>query len=180
MGHESRRTHSLDDIRLTREWLFWYAFMILISLRSRINFPNLDYNQPRVMAFKIAVPNINFPPGQDLSSSSRSQGQRETNSKNTYRYIADVKFSNGRDVKIPAGYTTFVPTITPTKPIIPFVSNVTFVGSSPCGLPYSNLNAVACISGQNQTVFGAQVTLDTGNAYRPGKCYSIRTYCLIF
>lgn len=144
--------------------------MMLISLRSRNNYLILAYDQPRVMSFKIAVPNVNFPPGEDPGSYSSKSGGCETNSKHAYRYIADVKFSNGRSVEIPAGYTTFIPTITPTKPVVPFVSNVTFGESSPCGSRYNSLGN--CISDQNQTIFGAQVTLDNGNVYQPGKYFS--------
>jgi len=140
-------------------------FALGLAIIMALNF-YLDYSQPVVVPFTVAVPNVNYPPGLHVSYSSGSDTGLETYSKHAYRYTALVAFQSGYKVKIPAGYTTFDPVHDASLPTRAFSTNVTFEEEAWRSWDhYDN-----CTADMEETIFGAQVTLDGGNVVRTGKC----------
>jgi hypothetical protein len=118
--------------------------------------------------FAVAVPNVNYPPALQSSSHSWSfDSIRAANSKHAYRYIAFITFRSGREVEIPAGYTTFYPTHDTPLPTRPFASNIT-LEEEPTNWRWDRFDE--CAAGVEKTVFEAQVTLEGGNVVRIGEC----------
>jgi len=125
-------------------------------------FVTKDYSRPHVVPFAVAIPNVNFPPGTGRSGfSSHFGSMHDAESQHRYFYIAVITFASGRTVKVPAGYTTFLPTPADLPPATPFASNITFERDD-CN------QRIDCRSSRQFPIFGAQVTLEGGNVVRQG------------
>lgn len=136
---------------------FYRIYIIVLTC----NLVTEDYSRPHVVPFGVAIPNVNFPPGTGRSGFSSYLGSvHEAGSQHHYLYIAVVTFAGGRIVKVPAGFTTFLPTPADLPPATPFVSNITF--------KEDNCNQGIDWPSMQLPVFRAQATLEGGNVVRQG------------
>lgn len=142
------------------------SFDLVISIYEiyRHNLP-ADYSRPVVTPFLVAVPNVNFPPGQRSHGLWHTGEEEIAGSKHSYHYTAVITFANGKTISVPAGYTTFFPTHEALPPAKKIVTNVTFEELPKCRT-WGQLDE--CASNAESTTFGAQVTLEGGNVVRAG------------
>ncbi|KAJ7696432.1 hypothetical protein B0H17DRAFT_398290 [Mycena rosella] len=136
---------------------------------------NPDFSRPIVTPFTVAVPAVNYPPAVDRYRNWYSPILRHSFSDLGYRYIAVVTFSDGRSVDVPAGHTTFVPTVHASPEQAPFTWNATFAewSTSRCGddSPEEKKRAdelERCLPEAQRSAFVAEVTLESGNVVTKG------------
>ncbi|KAJ6527269.1 hypothetical protein DFH09DRAFT_1371470 [Mycena vulgaris] len=117
--------------------------------------------QPVVTPFTVAVPAVNYPPGLIKSRHLESPLSRHSFSDLGYRYTAVVTFTDGRIVDVPAGYTTFIPTVHVSAEKTPFSWNTTFEEAPRCGdeTPYQK---------KAHRRPSKKITLDEGNIVQAG------------
>lgn len=119
-----------------------------------------------MVPFAVAMPNVQFPPGQDAPSVCDEQESRDNlvQSKHVYRYAALITFSGGRLVEVPAGYTTFHPAPPPSVPVHHMSStNVTFSheGWGTCAMTGLPMNVL-------RPMYTARVDLENGGVVHAG------------
>ncbi|KAJ6527270.1 hypothetical protein DFH09DRAFT_164356 [Mycena vulgaris] len=134
---------------------------------------NPDFSQPVVTPFTVAVPAVNYPPGLIKSRHLESPLSRHSFSDLGYRYTAVVTFTDGRIVDVPAGYTTFIPTVHVSAEKTPFSWNTTFEEMPRCGdeTPYQKRRTEdleKCLPKAQRSTFVAEITLDEGNIVQAG------------
>ncbi|KAJ6527274.1 hypothetical protein DFH09DRAFT_1187083 [Mycena vulgaris] len=134
---------------------------------------NPDFSQPVVTPFTVAVPAVNYPPGLNKYRYLDGLVSRHSFSDLSYRYTAVVTFTDGRIVDVPAGYTTFIPTVHTSAAKTPFSWNTTFGEAPRCGDETADQKKHAedfekCLPKAQRSTFVAEITLDEGNIVQAG------------
>ncbi|KAJ7137754.1 hypothetical protein C8R44DRAFT_336294 [Mycena epipterygia] len=125
---------------------------------------NPDLTHPIVTPFTVAVPAVNYPPATERYRLARNS--RHFFSDLTYQYIAIVRYTDGRTVDVPAGYTTFIPEGSVLPTTTPFSWNTTFV--DPCGGDFRDTELEKCLPSTQRSEFVAEITLEEGNVVQKG------------
>ncbi|KAJ6527268.1 hypothetical protein DFH09DRAFT_164284 [Mycena vulgaris] len=134
---------------------------------------NPDFSQPVVTPFTVAVPAVNYPPSLNKYRHLDGLVSRHSFSDLSYRYIAVVTFTDGRTVDVPAGYTTFIPTVHASAAKTPFSWNTTFGEAPRCGDETPDQkkrteDLEKCLPKAQRSTYVAEITLDEGNVVQAG------------
>ncbi|KAJ7307000.1 hypothetical protein DFH08DRAFT_900975, partial [Mycena albidolilacea] len=139
---------------------------------------NPDLSQPFVIPFTVAVPAVNYPPVFDAYSSIQSSDPvfRHSSSNLGYRYIAVVRFVDGRTEDMLAGHTTFVPSCQGAVQQAPFARRTAFEtpdcrrrrDDSPV-LKKRAEDLERCLPESQRSAFIAEIHLEEGNVVHQGQ-----------
>ncbi|KAF7356401.1 hypothetical protein MVEN_00972700 [Mycena venus] len=137
---------------------------------------NPDLSQPIVTAFTVAVPCVNYPPV--LQSNHRhilrAPVLKHSFSDLSYRYFAVVTFIDGRIEDVPAGRTTFIPSLQLNPQQTLRTWNVTFEDfdcrrdTSPA-MKKRDEDLEKCLPEVDRSSFVAEITLEEGNILQRGQ-----------
>ncbi|KAF7370317.1 hypothetical protein MSAN_00663100 [Mycena sanguinolenta] len=142
---------------------------------------NPDLTQPIVTPFTVAVPAVNYPPVNYESRQVYGPVSRHSFSVLGYRYIAVVKFADGRTENVLAGHTTFAPVSQAGARPGPYMANTTFeeVEESKCNEDFDPTSQKMagkraeglkrCLPESLRSVFSAEIFLESGNAVHKGR-----------
>src|ERR1700675_160710 len=96
MGRWGRATYRVEVLRDACERVFLYGVQNIL-FKNLVTDLFADYSRPLVVPFVVAVPNVNYPPGMDLSVNVFYHHDPPiTYNHHIYRYIAIISFEGGR------------------------------------------------------------------------------------
>ncbi|KAJ6456122.1 hypothetical protein C8R45DRAFT_1222247 [Mycena sanguinolenta] len=134
-----------------------------------------DLTQPIVTPFTIAVPAVNYPPVAVQHRQVHGPISRHSFSVLAYRYIAVVKFTDGRTENVLAGHTAFVPASEDDiQGIVPFTQRTVFEESKRTRLddPASRKRTEEperCLPESQRSTFFAEISLEDGKVVHKGQ-----------
>ncbi|KAJ6519163.1 hypothetical protein C8R45DRAFT_1065937 [Mycena sanguinolenta] len=135
---------------------------------------NPDLTQPIVTSFTVAVPAVNYPPAIHNYRIFHGPVSRHTFSVLGYRYIAVVKFTDGRTEYVLAGHSTFVPVSQAGAQPGPYTGSTTFEESK-CIRPDNpeskkrTEDLERCLPESQRSAFSAEIFLADGNVVHKGR-----------
>ncbi|KAJ7716145.1 hypothetical protein B0H16DRAFT_1898493 [Mycena metata] len=134
---------------------------------------NPDLSHPIVTPFTVVVPAVNYPPVTTRYRNLYEPVPQHAFSDLGYRYMALVKFVNGRTEDVLAGHTTFAPSSETRPHPVPFIANQTFADPG-CEREYPTARKRAerlesCLPEAQRSTFVAEITLEDGNVVQQGQ-----------
>ncbi|KAF8216866.1 hypothetical protein K438DRAFT_1953758 [Mycena galopus ATCC 62051] len=134
---------------------------------------NPDLSRPLVTPFTVAVPAVNYPPAVEHYRSVHGPVSRHSFNDLSYRYIAVVRFADGRTENVSAGHTTFSPFSQAAQPVL--FTQSTILQEPGCGIDdfpssrkYSE-ELKKCLPESQRSVFLAEIYLEEGNIVGKGQ-----------
>jgi len=95
MGVSGRRAYCVQHINYSHRTACFFSACFL-NIHCDLHTVPADYSRPVIVPFRVAMPNVNFPPGQQHSDFVNGDEMEIADGMHSYRYTAVITFVSGR------------------------------------------------------------------------------------